>query len=77
MLTKEQNPNGLYQKYTISRTDGLPIPINNEYFILKLKGEGDSNHIEASKKAALTYADAIESTLPKLAEDLRQKVNFN
>lgn len=75
MQIQEENLDGLYQKYIISRTDGLPIPNNNEYFILKLKGEGQPNHLEACKKAVLAYADSIESTLPQLAEDLRQKVN--
>lgn len=64
---------GLYQKYIISRTDGEPIDERNEYFVLKVDGYGDFNHIEASRKAVLVYADEIEKTLPELAKDLRER----
>lgn len=68
--TKEQNEKGLYQKYNISRTDGKPIDPENEYFILKVAGKGDPNHIEACRKAVVSYAVNIEPYLPELAKDL-------
>ncbi len=64
---------GLQNKYIISRADGLPIEKENEYFILKVNGIGDPIHIEACKKAVLKYADEIESHIPELAKELREK----
>ena len=73
LKSKKENPNGLYNKYVISRTDGTPINPENVYFILKLEGEGDSIHIEACRKAVLKYADEIELHIPLLAKDLRER----
>lgn len=67
---QEENPDGLYMKYFISKIDGTPVDPNNEYFILKLSGEGDEHHINACKTAVLAYAEAIRDHSPKLAEDL-------
>lgn len=64
---------GFYNKYQISRTDGTPMNPENEYFILKIAGEGDDFHINACRKALMTYADEIEAHLPELSKDLRQK----
>lgn len=64
---------GLYNKYIITRRDGTPIDRGNEYFVLKLDGYGNFNHIDACRAALMTYADEIESHNPKLAKDLRRK----
>jgi len=74
MKTIEENPRGLYHRYTISKTDGSPINPKNIYFVLKISGEGDTEHIRASKLAALTYADEIENHSPQLAKDIRVEV---
>lgn len=76
--SQEENPNGLHHKYIISRTDGTPINPDNEYFLLKVKGEGDPKHIEACQIALLAYAGAIQEHLPKLADDIFEKYpDFN
>ena len=81
LLTKEENPDGLYQKYIISKTNGKPIDKNAEYFILRLdSGGNDKKHIEACRKAVLAYANEIKEHLPKLSEDLIARygeVNIN
>ncbi len=64
-------PEGLYEKYKIERTDGKPIEPENEYFILKVKGIGDQKHIEACRKAVITYAEEMQKELPELSNDLR------
>ena len=73
LKSKEETPNGLHNKYVISRTDGTPINPANVYFILKLEGEGDPIHMEACRKAVLKYADEIENHIPQLAKDLRER----
>jgi hypothetical protein len=70
LKSKEENPNGLHNKYVINRADGTPINPNNVYFILKLEGEGDSIHMEACRKAILKYAYEIENYLPELSKDI-------
>ena len=65
-----EKPNGLYRKYKIERTDGTLINPENEYFILKVKGVGDQKHIDASRKAVITYAEEMRRELPELANDL-------
>lgn len=70
MNQKEQPGRGLFRKYRIERVDGKPIDPNDEYFILKVKGEGDQIHIKACRKAVLVYADAVKNHLPELSNDL-------
>lgn len=71
--TKEENPNGLYQKYELKHTDGSPIDPCNEYFILKVCGVGNIDHMIASRIAIRAYADAIKDAMPELAADLMQR----
>lgn len=71
------NDKGLINKYNISRTDGKPISPENEYFVLKLKGSGDEEHINASQSAILAYADAICHHLPELSKDIFKKYGNN
>lgn len=73
LKSKEENPDGLYAKYTIGRVDGTPINPEDVYFVLKLEGEGDPNHIEACRKAIITYADEIREFNPQLAIELLEK----
>lgn len=45
-----------------------------EYFVLRLDDGGkDPKHIAACRVAINAYADAIESHLPELAKDLRER----
>jgi hypothetical protein len=61
---------GLFGKYVIQRSDGTPVDPKDEYFVLKVSGDGDPKHIEACRKAAITYANEIKGLLPELADDL-------
>lgn len=73
LKSKEENPDGLYSKYCISKVDKTPINPENIYFILKLEGEGDSIHMEACREAILTYANKIKTHMPKLAQDIQER----
>ncbi len=68
--TKEQNPEGLHQKYVVSKTNGKPVDETAEYFVLRLDWNGNHKHIEACRKAVLKYAEEIKDYLPKLSKDL-------
>ena len=75
--TKEENPRGLYQKYVLARTDGRELDERAEFFILRLDEFGRSpEHINACRRAVLTYADAIAPIKPELARDLYQRYNL-
>ena len=69
--TQEENPKGLYARYTVSKVDGEPIDDNAEYFVLRLDTNGhDIKHIRACRKAIRVYAKKIKYHLPKLSQDL-------
>jgi hypothetical protein len=71
--SKNENPNGLYNRYRVEKRDGQTDP-NAEYFVLRLDdGGSDPAHIAACRKAVMTYADEIEQHLPQLAADLRAR----
>ena len=54
MKTQEENPNGLYYRYNISKVSGEPVDENAEYFVLRLDKNGsDPKHIAACRKAAM------------------------
>ena len=65
--------NGLYNKYNLSKSNGNPLDDNSEYFVLRLDANGEKHHVDASRKAILTYAKEIEEYLPQLSEDLIKK----
>lgn len=45
-----------------------------EYFVLRLdEGGSDINHVKACRIGIHAYADSIESTIPQLAKDLRER----
>jgi hypothetical protein len=72
--TREENPNGLHLRYIVSKTDGQPVDDDAEYFVLRLDKNGsDPKHIEACRKAIITYAVVIETHLPELAKDLIER----
>jgi len=66
-------PAGLYNKYLITRTDGQPLHPEFEGFVLRLDEHGDPAHVAACRKAVMTYAKAIERTLPQLALDIMRR----
>jgi hypothetical protein len=52
----------------------IPCDDNAEYFVLRLDEKGsDKNHIEACRKAVLTYAKNIAPFIPELAKDLIER----
>lgn len=76
--TKNQKPTGLHQKYyvhKINQMDGSHEPINTEaeYFVLRLDENCEKKHLEACRKAIMTYAVSIEPFLPHLAKDLIER----
>jgi len=72
-MKKQINKKGLFQKYILTRTDGKPIDPEDEYFVLKVKGKGNSVRIEACRRAVITYAMNISPFLPQLSTDLLNK----
>lgn len=74
LLTKTENPDGLYYKYYIEKVNGEPVDRDTEYFILRLDKHGkDIKHLEACRKAVLVYAEEIKDHLPKLSADLIER----
>lgn len=62
---------GILQKYIITKVDGSPIDEGAKYFVLRLDdGGGDPIHIDACRKAVITYAYCIQDHLPVLAKEL-------
>jgi hypothetical protein len=62
---------GLYDKFTIRRTDGADLIVGGkhwecEYFVL------DRTHDKFARAALLAYADACAAEYPLLAADLRR-----
>lgn len=71
---ENDNPDGLHQRYRITKSNGSKVDGQAEYFVLRLDAGGsDPAHIAASRAAAMTYADKIEPHIPKLAADLRAR----
>jgi hypothetical protein len=60
----------LYGKYTILKDDGKPVDADGMYFVLKLNSSNREN-ARASQEAVLTYANNIEETFPRLAQEIR------
>jgi len=50
-----------------------PVKSHAEYFVLRLDGKGEENHVRACRIAILAYANEIADHLPALAKDLREK----
>lgn len=72
--SEQENPNGLHNRYYVSKVNGEPVDEFAEYFILRLDGGGDDPiHIAACRKAILTYAENIKEHLPQLSTDLIER----
>lgn len=69
--TELENPNGLHQRYHVSKVTGEPVDENAEYFVLRLDENGDDPvHIESCRKAILVYAENIKDHIPELSKNL-------
>ena len=77
---KRDNPNGLHQRYIVTKADGEPTDPMATYFVLRLDHFGrDGQHIAACRAAAKAYADYAERVkdhelLNKIGEQLRTLV---
>lgn len=76
--TENENPNGLHQRYIVTKANGEPTG-DAVYFVLRIDSGGDDPyHIEACRAAALAYCDQVQSGhTPHLAQigiELRQLV---
>lgn len=59
---QEENPQGLHQRYVISKANREPVDPMATYFVLRLDGFGrDGMHIRACRAAARAYADSVQS----------------
>lgn len=62
--TKDENPDGLHQKYIITKADGSPVDPNAIYFVLRLDyNNGDDIHIHACRSAAYQYCVSVKQRL--------------
>lgn len=65
---------GLYNRYTVLKSDGSNVDPKAEYFVLRLDDHGkDPVHIKACRQAVLTYATIIRNHLPELSDDIFSK----
>lgn len=56
----EVNPNGLHQRYNITKRNGEPVDPMASYFLLRIDGLGrDHHHRQACRAAALAYAKHV------------------
>jgi hypothetical protein len=71
---KDKTSVGLFGKFTVTRNDGRDLPGEKhegcDYFVL------DLTHDVYAIPALEAYITAIEFTLPKLAFDLSEKLNY-
>ena len=74
--TQAENPQGLNQRYHITRTDGTALDPSSEYFILRVdEGGRDKAHLTASRMGVLAYADSVYPDNPKMAKDIYERYN--
>jgi len=59
---------GLFNKYTVTKTDGSPVDPDAQYFVLRI----DTDY--AARVAVLAYANSIQVDNPQFAEQLRRWV---
>jgi hypothetical protein len=66
--SKLNNMNGLYEKYTVLKKNGI-TESDADYFVLRLDNDPHA------RVAALAYAESVKSENRSLAFDLHNKVN--
>jgi len=75
--SKAENPNGLHQRYRVSKSDGSPVDPRAIYFVLRLDGFGsDPGHIAACRAAALAYAANAPEWMKQTADELKHLVEY-
>lgn len=68
MPTQAENPDGLHQRYIVTKADGEPINPHAIYFVLQIGIGDDAEHIAACRYAALAYANYVQLSAPHLAK---------
>lgn len=68
-MDTRSNSGGYEPRFTIERTDGLPIPPDRRYMVLAFDGSDPE-----AVKALLHYADLKGAANPRLAEDIRKNI---
>ncbi len=69
--TEEENPDGLNQRYNVTKANGEPCDPRAVYFVLRLDSYGDDpEHIEACRAAAKTYYEKCPDYLEKVRYEL-------
>lgn len=75
--TKQENPNGLHQRYKVTKADGSECDPRAVYFVLRLDGFGrDTGHIAACRTAARAYVENAPPYLQQVADDLEKLLNY-
>ncbi len=62
---------GLYPKYQILKTNGEPVDLNADYFVLRLDTDPDA------RVAAFLYALLVRKSKPKLSRDLLGRISHH
>lgn len=71
--TKEESPDGLHQRYDISKKDGDNDP-DAEYFVLRIDGGGDDPIWQAACQDTLMFlAERVKQYMPKFTTTVRDK----
>lgn len=68
---------GLLNKYIITHTNGKPMNLNAQYFVLRLDNYcTDEHHLEACRAAAKVYAAYVEDVphLRQIGVDLLESM---
>ena len=67
--TREENPNGLHQRYIVTHASDNPDDPEALYFVLKLNSK-DPAHKRACRLAAWEYVDAVRTIahMPQIPE---------
>ena len=74
--TKQENPNGLHQRYRVTKADGTECDSRAAYFVLRLDNFGDDmEHVAACRAAAQAYAASVPLRLQLVANDLLKLVD--
>jgi hypothetical protein len=62
---------GLINKYKLEHTDGSPVNLKAQYFVLRIDNEGrDKEFAAASRAGLIRFAEMINATNKQLAKDL-------
>ena len=69
--SRDDNPDGLHQRYCLTKANGRPCEPGSKYFVLRLDECGrDKAHIAACRMAARTYIRCVPKHMRKVAEEL-------